>query len=106
MFDSHSGLLHFESLQSLNSNQNFKGSLKPLTTDSLTFTISEIQATDVSKRWQHSGKYDPDFSLLYIPKVSIKNNSPLNTNEYDLFFSVDLQSNTEIIKLLEINPSL
>ena len=106
VFDSHSGLLHFESLQSLDSNQNFRGSLKPLTTDSLTFTINEIQATDFSNRWQHSGKYDSVFNILYIPKVSIKNLSPLNTNEYDLFFSVDLQSNTEIIKLFEIDPSL
>ena len=106
MFDGQSGLLNFESLQSVGSDQNFKGSLKPLTANSLTFKINEIQTTDVSNRWQHSGKYDPDFNILYIPRVSIKNLSPPNNNEYDLFFSVKFQNNNEVIKLLEIDPPL
>ena len=106
MFDAQAGLLNFESLQSVGSDQNFKGSLKPLVDNGLTFKINEIQTTDVSNRWHHSGKYDPDFNILYIPKVSITNLLPPNINEYDLFFGVNFQNNTEIIKLLEIDPPL
>ena len=68
------------------------------------FAISEIQATDFANRWQHSGKYDPDLNILYIPKVSIKNLSPPDFNEYHLFFSVNREDDNEVIKLLEIDP--
>ena len=68
------------------------------------FAISEIQATDIANRWQHSGKYDPDLNILYIPKVSIKNLSPPDFNEYHLFFSVNREDDNEMIKLLEIDP--
>ena len=106
VFDAQSGLLNFESLQSLGSDQNFIGSLKPITDNGLTFKINEIQTTDVSNGWHHSGKYDPHFNILYIPKVSITNLSSPNINEYDLFFGVNFQNNTEVIKLLEIDPPL
>ena len=104
VFDNSSGILNFESLQSFGSDQNFRGSLKLMSREEFKFAISEIQATDIANRWQHSGKYDPDLNILYIPKVSIKNLSPPNFNEYDLFFSVNREDDNEVIKLLEIDP--
>ena len=106
VFDNFSGILNFESLQSFGSDQNFKGSLKLISAKEFKFAINEIQPTDTSEGWQHSGKYDPQSNILYIPKVSVKNVSPADENEYDLFFSVKQVEDNEVITLLEIDPLL
>ena len=104
MFDNFSGILNFESLKSFRSDQNFRGSLKLVSPEEFKFAISEIRATDITNRWQHSGKYDPVLNILYLPRVSVKNLYPPNVNEYDLFFSVNRENGSEVVELLEIDP--
>ena len=104
VFDNFSGILNFESLKSFRSDQNFRGSLKLVSPEEFKFAISEIRATDITNRWQHSGKYDPVLNILYIPRVSVKNLYPPNVNEYDLFFSVNRENGIEVVELLEIDP--
>ena len=105
-YDAESGQLRFQSLQLMNSQINYNGSLVPTSHNSLSFIVENIQSTKSNSFWQHSAKYDTDSYLLYIPSVNIINLTPPDNHEYDVYFRLVNETGGEILQFLEISSGI
>ena len=66
------------------------------------FTLESDTVVELLSMWQHSTLYDPVHSLIYIPRISIENITPADSNEYTVYMRVVDENGVVGLELVEV----
>ena len=98
-YNGSTGQLNFQSLKLLGNREIYNGFLKSPAPGSSLFTIGDVQITNFTSTWQHSSAFDKNSLLLYIPRVTLLNVTPEDSNEYDVYFRLVNEDEFDFIEL-------
>jgi len=100
-YDALTGKLSFESLQILGADETYSGSFNPPANGSTLFTLDNIKQIGSTPIWQHSSAFNTENSLLYLPWVTIRNLSPPDSSQYDVYLRFANENGVEGFEFIE-----
>lgn len=101
-YDNSTGELSFQSLQVLGSDTTYDGVLAAPTGGSSLFTVKSLEITGATPVWQHGAAFDSDQSLLYVPRVTVNNISPVDRNDYNVYLRYENENGVEGLEFIEL----
>ena len=101
-YDNSTGELSFQSLQVLGSDTTYDGVLAAPTGGSSLFTVKSLEITGATPVWQHGAAFDSDQSLLYLPRVTVNNISPVDRNDYNVYLRYENENGVEGLEFIEL----